>query len=102
MLVFVNLGQVFESDGFLGHGGEFEDEVDDFIFIDRRAQSIEGICWVYATYHATSTLTSWVRCVQRQPDGQSYVRAAALRTGVMAGIAAFSMAMTIALGQHLF
>lgn len=67
-----------------------------------RAQSIEGICWVYATYHATSTLTSWVRCVQRQPDGQSYARVAALQTGVMAGIAAFSVAMTIVLGQHLF
>lgn len=65
-----------------------------------QAQSVQGVCWVYASYHAASTLISWLRCIQHQADGTRYARAAALRTVVMAGLATVSVVTAIAFGQH--
>lgn len=64
------------------------------------AQSVQGVCWVYASYHAASTLISWARCVQHQPKDTRYAKAAALRTAVIASLAAASVVTVIALGQH--
>lgn len=64
------------------------------------AQSVQGVCWVYASYHAASTLISWARCVHHQPKDTRYAKAAALRTAVIASLAAASVVTAIALGQH--
>ena len=33
------------------------------VFVCAMMESVEAICWVYAVYHAMSTLLSWVRCI---------------------------------------
>lgn len=71
-------------------------------FAFAQSQSVSGVCWVYSSYHAASTLISWSRCVQHQAVGTRYARAAALRTVVMAGFAAVSAVTAIAFGQHYF
>lgn len=67
-----------------------------------RAQSVQGVCWVYAAYHTASTLISWARCIQRQQNGARYAKAAALRTTVMGGLAAASVVTAIVVGQRYF
>lgn len=61
--------------------------------------SVEGVCWVYAGYHCTSTTVSWLRCIQLDRGGPGNASAAGLRAAGLA--AAVSLpTLTIALSTH--
>ena len=63
-------------------------------------QSVEGVCWVYTIYHASSTLMSWARCILGQSAGAQYAPDAALRTLTLVAIASLTV-MVVAITAHL-
>lgn len=45
------------------------------------SNNIEGICWLYAAYHSSSCIFSWIRCTKFEPSYPSnYVTRSALYT----------------------
>ena len=46
--------------------------------------SVEGVCWVYAAYHALSTVVSWARCIYLERDHADHHAArAAAKAGAL-------------------
>ena len=63
-------------------------------------QSVEGVCWVYAAYHCTSTLVLWVRCVRLEGQVTHHAKTAGLKAAALASIvSAPTLAFAIAYPQ---
>lgn len=62
--------------------------------------SIEGVCWVYAAYHAMSTLASWARCIHLERGGTvHHASSAAVRAAITASAVMIPM-LAVALGLY--
>ncbi len=60
-------------------------------------QNVEGVCWVYAGYHCTSTLVLWIRCAQLEARATHHAKMAGLRAAALAILACLpALALAIA------
>lgn len=66
------------------------------------AGSIDGVCWVYSTYHASSTMASWARCIYlERGEAHRFAISAAARAVVCTLMVVLSF-LAVALGLRYF
>lgn len=64
--------------------------------IAARFQSIEGVCYVYAAYHSTSTLLSWARAFFLQPTSE------AAKYSFLLAVKGFGLLVAVAIAINYF
>lgn len=64
--------------------------------------SVEGVCWVYAAYHALSTLLSWARCIYLERDHADHHAARAATKSSALILILGALIMSAALGLNYF